>query len=190
MRSLWFLWVVSLLDVAGSAQPPDPKVLEQAARESRLSPREFPGLPDAISRDLESRGCTIPQSYAGPRPHNVIQGEFHQPGQMDWAVLCSRDGESSILVYSGSSDDRAEEIGKGWKEHVILEKLEDGERRVEFHRKINAVGERFILEHQRAYGGPAPPPIDHQGINDAYVEKGSTVHYWHEGSWRELTGED
>ena len=42
----------------------------------------------------------------------------------------------------------------------------------------------------RPMGGPKPPPIDHQGINDAFLEKASSVHYFHEGKWLRLTDAD
>ena len=31
-------------------------------------------------------------------------------------------------------------------------------------RQLTALGREFIIRHYRAYGGPEPPPIDHQGI--------------------------
>jgi hypothetical protein len=53
-----------------------------------------------------------------------------------------------------------------------------------------AVGRDYILKHYHEYGGPQPPGIDHEGINDAYVEKGSAVHYYYLGKWLELQGAD
>ncbi len=41
----------------------------------RLPPKAFPQLLGDIVRNLEKRGCTIPQSFV-PTPHNVILGEF------------------------------------------------------------------------------------------------------------------
>jgi hypothetical protein len=46
------------------------------------------------------------------------------------------------------------------------------------------------MRHYRAYGGPKPPNIDHQGIDDAFIEKASTTHYFHQGKWLKLTGAD
>ena len=34
------------------------------------------------------------------------------------------------------------------------------------------------------------PPIDQDGINDAFVEKASSVKYWQQGKWRDLQGAD
>jgi hypothetical protein len=46
------------------------------------------------------------------------------------------------------------------------------------------------MGHYRAYGGPKPPPIDHQGIDDAFLEKASVTFYFHKGNWLQLTGAD
>src|ERR1035437_6235639 len=40
---------------------------------------------------------------------------------------------------------------------------------------IRPVGRKFIMDHYRAYGGPKPPPIDHQGIESA----GESADYRH-----------
>jgi hypothetical protein len=65
-----------------------------------------------------------------------------------------------------------------------------GDGKIGYSRAISAVGKKFIVEHYSAYGGPKPPPIDHQGINDAFVEKASIVRYYYRGNWLELTGAD
>jgi hypothetical protein len=64
-----------------------------------LPPATFTELPAPILRDLEKRHCLIPQSYEAKSPENVIHGAFLQQGSNDWAVLCSQDGTSTLLVY-------------------------------------------------------------------------------------------
>jgi len=59
-----------------------------------------------------------------------------------------------------------------------------------FSRGISPVMKDFILRHYNAYGGTKPPPIDHQGIDDAFIEKASVVWYFHDGKWLKLTGAD
>ena len=61
---------------------------------------------------------------------------------------------------------------------------------ISYSREINAAGKEFIMGHYRAYGGPTPPPIDHQGIDDAFMEKASVTWYFHEGKWMKLSGAD
>jgi hypothetical protein len=61
---------------------------------------------------------------------------------------------------------------------------------VGYSRGIAPVGKDFIMRHFRGYGGPTPPPLDHLGINDAFVEKASVTHYFYRGKWLKLTGSD
>ena len=61
-----------------------------------------------------------------------------------------------------------------------------------FSRAVAAVG-TFIHPgacSRRWAKGPNPPAIDHQGIDDAFVEKASVVRYFHRGRWLELAGAD
>src|SRR5260370_36608586 len=62
---------------------------EAERRIVRLQPTAFPQLPGNVVRELQRRGCTIPQEAYTRRPHNGIRGEFAKTGQTDWAVLCS-----------------------------------------------------------------------------------------------------
>jgi hypothetical protein len=70
---------------------------------SYLQPSTFSELPDDVIHELESRGCIIPQVYGERKPQNVIRGEFAKKGQLDWAVLCSINKQSSILIFWGTS---------------------------------------------------------------------------------------
>jgi hypothetical protein len=54
---------------------------------------------------------------------------------------------------------------------------------------IRPVDRKFIMEHYRAYGGPKPPPIDHQGIESG-GETASVVLYYCRGKWLKLQGAD
>lgn len=153
----------------------------------RLVPRAFPNLPPAVTHHLERRGCRIPQTAYDERPHNVVSGEFARPGQTDWAVLCSVNGSSTILVFwSGEARDVAE-IAPG-EDLGYLQGM--GQGRMGYSRMIGVAGRKFILDHHQAYGGVTPPEIDHLGIDDAFVEKASVVHYFHQGQWLRLTGAD
>jgi hypothetical protein len=59
-----------------------------------------------------------------------------------------------------------------------------------FSRGIKPVGKDFTMRHFKAYGGPTPPQIDHQGIDDAFIEKASVTWYFDGGNWLKLTGAD
>ncbi len=163
---------------------------EKADQETvRLAPAGLTHLPDVVVRELGKRSCSIPQMWDGDKPHNGISGEFKKPGQTDWAVLCSIRRRSVILVFWNGSADKVEVVpssdsaDRNWLQGI-------GGNRVGFGRAIGAVGKDYIIDHYRAYGGPAPPPIDHAGINDAFVEKASIVYYWYEGKWLQLQGAD
>jgi hypothetical protein len=174
---------------------------EAERRIVRLSPTAFSELPGNIVRELQRRGCTIPQeAFTTKRRHNVIKGEFAKPGQTDWAVLCSVNQTSwldslwttpkyvsSILVFWNGSE----------KNPAAIAPIEDRnylqgitETQIGFSRGIRPVGKEFIMRHYQAYGGPTPPPIDHQGVDDAFIEKASMTWYFHDGKWMKLTGAD
>jgi hypothetical protein len=104
LRLTSLLFVVA---AAGAGQDLDFKAAERQI--VRLPPASFPELPPAIARELQHRGCTIPQDVFSRTPRNVISGEFARRGQKDWALLCSIKGSSSILVFwNGSAKNAAE----------------------------------------------------------------------------------
>ena len=74
------------------------------------------------------------------------------------------------------------------KDEIFLQHL--GGTRIGYSRMIGTAGADFILEHYRLYGGPKPPPLDHQGINDMFLEKASDVFYCPQGKGLQLTGAD
>jgi len=65
-----------------------------------------------------------------------------------------------------------------------------GGDRIGYSHGIAAVGREFIMDHYRAYGGPEPPPIDHQAIDDEFLGKASVTWYFHQGKWLRLQGAD
>jgi hypothetical protein len=163
------------------------KIVEADRQVRRLPPSAFPELPTKIKRELERRGCTIPQASADKKPQNIIKGEFTGKGRTDWAALCSLNRASTILIFRNASE----------REPLDLAPERDADNfqagagtAIEYSRAISPVGRAYILKHYRAYGGPKPPTIGHQGINDAFVGKASVVHYFYAGKWLELTGAD
>jgi hypothetical protein len=160
------------------------------ANVTRLSPEVFSRLPKPIMRYLKVRHCTIPQVWYESKPHNVIRGMFAKPHQYDWAVLCSRNKVSTILVFWGGSTRNPAKIAsapdKGYLQRVGGEEYGG----IGFSRVITAVDRKYVLDHYREYGGPRPPPIDHQGIDDGYEEKASVVLYYYRRRWLELQGAD
>jgi hypothetical protein len=154
----------------------------------RLPPRTFRQLPATIVEKLVARKCLIPQYPYNKTPHNVIRGSFTSANRNEWAVLCSRRGTSSILVFQTDPAKLVAEIAAAKDENYMQDI--DGPGTLGYSRVISAVGKDYILEHYKWYGGPEPPPITHHGIDDAFAEKASVVRYFYRDKWLELQGAD
>ena len=143
----------------------------------RIPPTAFPELPKNLATELKRRRCTIPQPSTDSK-ENVIRGEFAKPGQTDWAVLCSTQSSTSLLVFWN---------GKTTHPLVLDEASDDPHRPFDWF--ILPVDRKSIINHYRAYGGPKPPPIDHQGIESG-GEHASVFLYYYRGKWLTLQGAD
>lgn len=153
----------------------------------RLKPSDFRQLPAAVRKDLDRRHCTIPQSPVRTAPHNVLTGSFIASGSRDWAVLCSIAGKSRVLVYRGGSARRVDSLGT-LPDSSFLQRDENGV--VQFSRKIDMTDAKGVSDRARATGDMSPPTADHDGIEDAFVGKPSTLHYYRRGKWLALHGAD
>jgi len=196
MKTLGVAWLIAVATTVCVGQELDFQAAERQI--VRLPPTAFPMLPAAIIRELQRRGCTIPQPHEvfsktpttdwfSKKPINVVSGHFAKPGQVDWAVLCSVNGTSSILVFWNGSPTKPADIARS-EDKNYLQGL--GGDKIGFCRGINPVGKDYIAEHYQAYGGPQPPPMDHQGIDDVFLWKASAVQYFFDGKWLKLTGSD
>jgi hypothetical protein len=172
-KALSLAWL-SLTIMPTFAQPPPS---ERKYPIVRLPPTAFPELPASLVTQLKRRGCAIPQPYTDRRA-NVIRGEFAKPRQTDWAVLCTREKSTSLLVFWNGSATNSIELANN----------PDDPGRI-FDWFIRPVGLKFIMDHYRAYGGPKPPPIDHQGIESG-SNSASVVLYYYRGKWLKLQGAD
>jgi hypothetical protein len=153
----------------------------------RLPPSAFPELPVAVKAELERRGCTVPQLKKGAPLSNVIHGQFAVRGRADWAVLCSVQGSSSILVFQKGAEKNPASMSERNDFNYLQGSSPDN---YVFGRVLAVVGKDFITKHYEAYGGPTPPPISHEGIEDSVYEKGSEVDYLYSGKWIILSGSD
>jgi len=175
-----------LLAVSGPALGQDPS--DQADRQTRrLAPSVYARLPAAVLADLKHRGCTIPQLWSDTVPGNVVSGHFRKAGQFDWAVLCSINRISRILVYWAGQADSVAELAVS-PDKDFLQGV--GADRIGYSRAIGVASAEVIRQNYQWYGGTEPPQLDHEGIEDAFVEKASVVWYWYEGKWLRLTGAD
>ena len=193
---------LSLVLVIGSSQGQDTHTLsefERADEETvRLAPDAFDDLPADVQEELTARGCTIPQTFYASFPQifenveqsNVIRGRFTRADRIDIAVLCSRERVSSILVFRGGSTEEVDELASKPDEHY-LQGIGNGE--IGFSRVLGVAGPEYIRSCYEAfeqYGVPEPPPLDHDGIEDYFSGKASTIWYWYGGKWLALAGAD
>jgi hypothetical protein len=178
--SLWLGFLLCLAQAPPNWQDADHKTV-------RLRPSAFPELPPALAAELAQRGCTIPQVPEIAGRHNVIRGHFLHADQIDWAALCSVNGTSSILVFRNGSPANPLSV----EPRKDIDALQGwGGDRIIYSRQIAPVNKAYIMEHYNAYGGPKPPPIDHEGINDVFVGKASVVLYRYKQNWLHLSGAD
>jgi cytochrome c len=150
-------------------QPPEvPETTKQRYEVVRLPPTAFRDLPKELVRELQKRGCTIPQSKDIGEPHNVVRGQFTRPGQTDWAVLCSKDRASTLTIFWNGSRRNPFQIAR----------TEDRDGSNPYSRQITAV---------EIHDSRIPSPIDHQGIKDSGSGGAPVVHYYLRGKWVHLT---
>jgi hypothetical protein len=173
---------------AGVSGLPPPEAWDRANSATvRLAPAAFPQLPAAVHADLEQRHCRIAQAYDDTAPANVVSGAFRRTGEMDWAVLCSRNDTSRILVYWGGAPESPDSLAAESDRSELQGGVGAG---IGYSRALGVASPAYIRQHYEWYGGPTPPPLDHEGINDIFLEKASVVFYWYNGRWLRLTGAD
>jgi hypothetical protein len=161
---------------------------DKAEREiRRLPPSTITELPREIASSLETQGCTIPQVYDRTQPSNVIKGSFADRGQTDWAVLCSRNGRSSLLIFWGGPSrcppQPLDAADRDFLQGVLLGDVAG------YSRQIDAIGRDRIVEFYFNVEGGFLPSVDHQAIEHMFVDKSSVAYYCYRGKWLVLTGE-
>lgn len=156
----------------------------------RLGVEAFPGLPPAVVSTMRELGCQIPQPYEAPHrpgPQNVISGHFFDAGTESWAALCSVSGTVRLLAFRGPFDTAPVTL-VGGLEISYFQMLD--EQKAGFSWLITPTGPSVIRRYHEAYGGPALPPLAHDGIESHFLGKASVILYWHDGRWLRLQGAD
>jgi hypothetical protein len=150
-----------------------------------IRPDHLKKIPTYVVRELKKLDCLIPQGILNHT--NAVEGEYAVKGQKDWAVLCSINGKSHIrMIWGGSKRCFSIIAERSDEDYLYKQSSHDWE----YNRGLGKVGKKFIIEHYKAYGGPKPPSITHDAIDDRWLEKASVVYYCHQGKWVELTGAD
>jgi len=171
----------------GIVQFPSPEIWARAdAATVRLAPSAFKDLPSNLRAELERRGCLVPQIPTIGAAHNVIHGHFRRSDQVDWAVLCSRDRVSTIVVFWGARPTAVSEIGR--KPDATF--LQSSRTEIVFSRQITVVSMESLIERYRRSRSPLRARPDHEGIVDAFVDKASDVWYWDREKWLGLPWSD
>jgi len=152
----------------------------------RLKPSAFPSLPSAVRTELEHRGCTIPQPSGASQPRNVVSGSFISAGQTVWAVLCSRDKRSAILIFRAPSSDHVDELADAPDLQYL--QVVSRDNKIGYSRMLTAVNPQSL--RSRAIKHSALKAIGHDGIEDAFIEKGSLIWYWSGVKWVKVSGAD
>jgi hypothetical protein len=114
----------------------------------------------------------------------VIHGHFISATATDWAVLCSRLRRSSVLVFRGGGVTKVDELAA---EDDAGRLQVTGPARIGYSRGIFAASAKDIREHNPNPENPLPV-LDHDGIHDAFIEKGSVIWYWATNRWLQLAG--
>jgi hypothetical protein len=145
----------------------------------RLLPlASFPALPAAVAAQLEERKCMVPQTYAAREPENVVHGSLEKKGSDDWAVLCSVDGATTLYVFFQSQ----------LSAPIVLRHQRDaewlGSEVLSLYGSAWGISRRGPSQIRAAKGVAAKHVVfDHDGIEDAFIDKSSSTHYFQDGSW-------
>lgn len=152
-----------------------------------VPPDSFPDLPPAIRSALSDQGCMVPQPFHATSPRNIISGEFAAAGQTDHAALCTSGDSAAVVILWGGPVTCPSPIARSANPDFLQVVGPEG---IGYSREIGVASMEFILTRAQDYDGPPPPSTDHSGINDAFVEKASVVHYCHDRRWSRLAGVD
>ncbi len=141
----------------------------------------FPDLPVPIADALTARGCLIPQTYQARRPENVIHASFERPGSDDWAVLCSAQGQISLLVFFASGSPA---------EPAVLAR-QPATQRLQPHDLTGVLGFNWGIDpaspkqvHEAQAGmSHRPVPPDHDCVADSQIDQRTVFHLFRNGEW-------
>lgn len=158
-------------------------VIGQALSEG-LPVSKFPELPKEVASDLLRRGCTIVPDRARRDGRNVLHGEFARAGQTDWAVLCRRGDQASLIVYWAGKPENPD----------VLNTTSSGlDKNPEAARTIAVVDpdriQRYATRHAKGTNAEMKLQFNHSGIEDA-VGMGSEVLHYVDGKWLRIPGAD
>jgi len=159
----------------------------------RFPPDSFPELPKPVRDSLAHRGCQIPTPGAFRR--SVVTGAFTVKGAVEWAILCSVQDTSQILIFNAGNGAVVDSLGRGADSGWIQG---NGNNTWLFSRVIGIVSMRELniipidttSEYTVYYGRMLPKPIDHDGVYEWFLDKASTTYYFAQGRWIDVGTSD
>ncbi|HWZ25335.1 MAG TPA: hypothetical protein VN037_08645 [Verrucomicrobiae bacterium] len=163
----------------------------------KMQPADVAELPPVFVEKLNTRGCVIPQfgevgragATAGDPAQaagltNVIHGEFARHGQEDWAVLCSKGGSSTIVIFWGKTTACPASLARLEDAHYLKR---GADKKMRYSRSIRALGKSELGDRAGIAG---LKDFSHQGIDDRFVGKSSAFFYCSGGKWKIFPGKD
>jgi len=125
----------------------------------------------------------------------VITGAFTTKDVVQWAVVCSVHDTSQILVLDAKNGGVIDSLNRSADVDWIQG---NGNSTWLFSRAIstvpmstlNIVPEDTTGEDVLYYGAFLPKPIDHDGIDQAFLDKASSTFYFAQGKWIKVASSD
>ena len=144
-----------------------------------LPVNSFPQLPASVQDELNRRGCLVPQTYEARGPENVVQASLERKGSVDWAVLCSVHGTSSLLVFFA---DGAEPMVLASAPETERLQADGGSGTLGFNWAIDRATPQQVRQAQAGMRR-RPPMLDHDALADSLVDQKTVYHYYSGKSW-------
>ncbi len=156
-------------------------------RIQNLPVSSFPDLPDPVGKALTARGCVIPQTYEAHRPENVVHASLERAGSRDWAVLCSVQGQVSLLVFFADASPAQPEVLATMKATDRLQPR-DVSGELGFNWGIDPAPPKRIHDAQAGMTHRPEPP-DHDSLADSVIDHRTVYHLFRGGAWEQVAVE-
>jgi hypothetical protein len=147
----------------------------------------FPDLPPVIQRQLDRRGCLIPQTYEAHAPENVVHASLERPGSSDWAILCSAQGTVSLLVFFGDGSGQPFMLASAPETERL--QTHDPSGVLGFNWGIDPASPEQVHDAQLPMRHP-PPRLDHDALADTLVDRHTVYHFYLKSAWIVLEMQD
>lgn len=148
-----------------------------------LKPSQIQSLPQSIKLTLEAENCMIPVVPGSKNSSGWTKGSFANKNQTDWAVLCSnKSGESKIrVIWGGANKPCSDSLNLEPNKRYLQRRDESN---IIFSRSISSIRSNEMTKYLKQ------KTFIKDGIVDAFLDKGSTIHFCTAGKWQSEVGGD